>query len=63
MLTDHTDRTDFFARAACFSTTEMTELIDFVEHCMLTALFARNVPVVKYVSTDYVVRYLVAATS
>ena len=30
MLTDHTDRTDFFARAACFSTTEMTELTDFV---------------------------------
>ena|GEM_PF-1308067 len=41
MLTDHTDRTDFFARAACFSTTEMTDLTDFVEHCMLTSLFAR----------------------
>lgn len=27
-LTDHTDRTDFFAK--CFSTTEMTELTDFM---------------------------------
>ncbi|WP_337952850.1 hypothetical protein, partial [Prevotellamassilia timonensis] len=41
MLTDHTDRTDFLARAACFSTTEMTELTDFVEHCMLTSPLAR----------------------
>ena len=29
---------------------------------MLTSLFARNVPVAKYVSTDYVVSYLSAAT-
>ena len=35
----------------------------FCEHCMLTSLLARNVPVAKYVSTDYVVRDLVAATS
>ena len=25
-----TDRTDFFARATCFSTTEMTDFTDFV---------------------------------
>ena len=48
MLTDHTDRTDFFARAACFSTTEMTDLTDFVEHCMLTSLFARCCDLVPY---------------
>ena len=30
MLTDHTDRTDFFVRATCFSTTEMADLTDFV---------------------------------
>ena len=29
-LTDRTDCTDFFARATCFSTTETTELTDFV---------------------------------
>ena len=28
MLTDHTDHTDFFA--TCFSSTEMTDLTDFV---------------------------------
>ena len=30
MLTDRTDCTDSFARATCFSTTEMTDLTDFV---------------------------------
>ena len=30
MLTDHTDCTDFFVRATCFSTTEMADLTDFV---------------------------------
>ena len=30
MLTDRTDRTDFFARATCFGTTEVTDLTDFV---------------------------------
>ena len=30
MLTDPTDYTDFFAHATCFSTTEMTDLTDFV---------------------------------
>ena len=30
MLTDHTDRTDSFVRATCFSITEMTDLTDFV---------------------------------
>ena len=30
ILTDRTDCTDFFACATCFSTTEMTELTDFV---------------------------------
>ena len=29
-LTDRTDCTDFFAHATCFSTTEMTDLTDFV---------------------------------
>ena len=29
----------------------------------LTSLLTCNVPVAKYVSTDYVVRYMVAATS
>ena len=29
-LTDRTDCTDFLAYATCFSTTEMTELTDFV---------------------------------
>ena len=29
-LTDRTDCTDFFAYAMCFSTTEMTEMTDFV---------------------------------
>ncbi len=27
-LTDRTDSTDFFARATCFSTTEMTDFTD-----------------------------------
>ena len=30
MLTDHTDCTDSFAHATCFSTTEMTDFTDFV---------------------------------
>ena len=30
MLTDCTDCTDSFAHATCFSTTEMTDLTDFV---------------------------------
>ncbi len=30
MLTDRTDCTDSFAHAMCFSTTEMTDLTDFV---------------------------------
>ena len=30
MLTDRTDCTDSFAHATCFSTTEMTDLTDFV---------------------------------
>ena len=30
MLTDCTDCTDPFAHATCFSTTEMTDLTDFV---------------------------------
>ena len=30
MLTDRTDSTDFFARAKCFSATEMTDFTDFV---------------------------------
>ena len=30
ILTDRTDCTDFFAHATCFSTTEMTDLTDFV---------------------------------
>ena len=30
MLTDYTDCTDFFARATCFSSTEMADLTDFV---------------------------------
>ena len=30
MLTDRTGCTDSFARATCFSTTEMTDLTDFV---------------------------------
>ena len=30
MLTDRTDCTDSFVRATCFSTTEMTDLTDFV---------------------------------
>ena len=63
MLTDRTDCTDSFAHATCFSTTEMDGFDGFCEHCMLTSLLARNVPVAKYVSTDYVVRDLVAATS
>ena len=29
-LTDHTDCTDFLTRATCFSTTEITDLTDFV---------------------------------
>ena len=29
-LTDRTDCTDSFAHATCFSTTEMTDLTDFV---------------------------------
>ena len=29
-LTDHTDSTDFLTRATCFSTTEITDLTDFV---------------------------------
>ncbi len=38
MLTDRTDCTDSFARATCFSTTEMT---DFVSIAWLTSLLAR----------------------
>ena len=30
LLTDRTDSTDFFARATCFSATEMTDFTDFV---------------------------------
>ena len=30
LLTDHTDCTDFFARATCFITMEMTDFTDFV---------------------------------
>ena len=62
MLTDHTDCTDFFAHATCFSTHGDDGFYGFCEHCMLTLLLARNVPVAKYVSTDYVVSYLSAAT-
>ena len=63
MLTDCTDCTDSFTHAMCFSTHGDDGFDGFCEHCMLTSLLARNVPVAKYVSTDYVVRDLVAATS
>ena len=61
MLTDRTDRTDFFRNVLWHHGDD--EIDGFCEHCMLTSLLARNVPVAKYVSTDYVVRDLVAATS
>ena len=63
MLTDRTDCTDSFAHATCFSTHGDDGFYGFCEHCMLTSLLARNVPVAKYVSTDYVANDLVAATS
>ena len=60
MLTDRTDCTDSFAHATCFSTTEMTDLTDFVS----IACSLRYWPVTyQYVSTDYVVRDQVTATS
>ncbi len=60
MLTDRTDCTDSVTHTTCFSTTEMTDLTDFVS----IACSLRYWPVTyQYVSTDYVVRDQVTATS
>ena len=57
-LTDHTDYTDF-----CYVLLPHGDdgFDGFCEHCMLTLLLARNVPVAKYASTDYVVKNLSAS--
>ena len=57
MLTDRTDCTDSVTHTTCFSTTEMTDFVSIA--CSL-----RYWPVTyQYVSTDYVVRDQVTATS
>ena len=61
MLTDRTDRTDFFRNVLWHHGDDGID--GFCEHCMLTSLLVRNVPVAKYISADCVVRNLVAATS
>ena len=56
MLTDRTDSTDFFARATCFSATEMTDFTDFVS--IACSLRYRLVAATRFLTTQSALMYL-----